>query len=703
MLLIDAPRGGVNRLSREHPLSLDDAGAKPERLGTRLERGLVTLLLVAMILLPAASTVARRVLGRDLPGSSVLAQHITLWVGFLGALLATATGRHLALSTLNLVPQGWPRRAASFFTQAVSAAVCALLAWASTELVQSEWNGFGRVAFGIRTAWSELVMPVGFAAMALRFAWIAGNGDAGFARRWGLRAGAATIAVGAFLLAGMAPSQPLVTALLLVMLAAFLLGAPVFIVMSGLAMALFFRGSVESGQLPGGDRGGPHRDLQPRLLRDPPRDPPPHRGRLRPRRGRRRAAAGPRLQGALRVDAGRDRNHGDLRLRALHHVHRRVGRHHPRPRRAPPAHAPRGEIPGGLLGRPRHRRRLPRPPLPALAPGDPLRGGGRGRDRRPLHRRPRPGPADDRPRRRLRRGGRRPGRRAPPAVRPQEALAALWDAKWDLGLPTLVVVAVGTGFATVVEAAALAAAYSLMVELLVFRSIHPARDLPRVLVHAAALVGSVLILLGSALGLTSWFVDAEVPTRLVEWMTAHVHSSPALFLLMLNAVLLVLGSVLEIYSAIVVLAPLVAPLGEAYGIDAIHLGVVFLANLELGFLFPPMGLNLFLSASRFGKPLPWVYRKAFPFLLIMAAGVLAITYLPGSPTAWSRARREVAVAATTPHARGPPLAQGEQREGHRVRAHHVDGVVQVREEHRGHHEHVRRRGRARAAAAQRQA
>jgi tripartite ATP-independent transporter DctM subunit len=214
---------------------------------------------------------------------------------------------------------------------------------------------------------------------------------------------------------------------------------------------------------------------------------------------------------------------------------------------------------------------------------------------------------------------------------PREALHALWEAKWDLGLPTVVVVAVATGFATVVEAAAVAAAYSLVVELLVFRSIHPVRDLPRVLVHASALVGSVLILLGAALGLTSWFVDAEVPGRLVEWMTSHVQS-PALFLLMLNAVLLVLGSVLEIYSAIVVLAPLVAPLGVAYGVEPIHLAVVFLANLELGFLFPPMGLNLFLSASRFGKPLPYVYRRAFPFLLIMSAGVLAITYFPAITT-----------------------------------------------------------------------
>jgi tripartite ATP-independent transporter DctM subunit len=213
------------------------------------------------------------------------------------------------------------------------------------------------------------------------------------------------------------------------------------------------------------------------------------------------------------------------------------------------------------------------------------------------------------------------------AFRPREAVSAVWDAKWDLGLPTLVIVAVATGWATVVEASALGAAYALLVEMLVFREVHPTQDLPRILVHAAALVGSVLILLGAALGLTSWFVDAEIPTRLVEWMTTHV-KSPALSLLALNVVLLVLGSVLEIYSAIVVLAPLVAPLGQAYGIDPIHLGVVFLANLELGFLFPPMGLNLFLSASRFRAPLPYVYRQALPFLLIMAAGVLAITYLP---------------------------------------------------------------------------
>jgi C4-dicarboxylate transporter DctM subunit len=221
------------------------------------------------------------------------------------------------------------------------------------------------------------------------------------------------------------------------------------------------------------------------------------------------------------------------------------------------------------------------------------------------------------------------------AFHPGEALAALWAAKWDLGLPTLVIVAIASGYATVVEAAALAVAYALVVEMAIFRDLR-ARDLPRVLTHAATLVGAVIILLGVALALTSWLVDAEIPVRLVDWMTSHV-TSPALFLLLLNVALLVLGSVLEIYSAIVVLAPLVAPLGAAYGIDPIHLGVVFLANLELGFLFPPVGLNLFLSASRFQKPLPYLYRRALPFLVIMSVGVLLITYLPPITTGVVRA------------------------------------------------------------------
>ncbi len=595
--------------------------SEPEKLGTSVERALVAVLLLAMVLLPAASTLARRILGRELPGSSVLAQHITLWVGFLGALLATASGRHLALSTLEVVPAGWPRRGARIFGQAVSAATCALLAWASLQLVEAEWNGFGVVAFGIRVAWSQLVMPLGFAVMTLRFAWRAGDDLAGRVA-WIVRAGVLAVAAVAFLLGKGTPGGSLSTVLLLLVAVAFLLGIPVFVAMAGVAMALFFRDAgpaaiaavptatfnlVSSPTLPAIPlltaagyvlaEGGAAK----RLVRA-------YKGLFGWMPGGVAVMATfvcavfTTFTGASGVTI---LALGGLLLPSL------LEDHYPE------------DFSVGLVTAAGSLGLLFPPSLPVILYGVVAQA----------------------PIEHLFIGGLLPGllmivlvaaygvwtgvkNRAPrTSIRPREAAAALWDAKWDLGLPTIVIVAVVSGFATVTEAAALAAAYAIVVECVIFRSIHPLRDLPRVLVHAAALVGSVLILLGCALGVTSWFVDAEVPTRLVEWMTAHVHS-PALFLLMLNAVLLVLGSVLEIYSAIVVLAPLVAPLGEAYGIERIHLGVVFLANLELGFLFPPMGLNLFLSASRFGKPLPWVYRKAFPFLLIMSAGVLAITYLP---------------------------------------------------------------------------
>ena len=599
--------------------------AEPEKLGTRLERALVAILLLAMVLLPAASTVSRRLTGRELPGSSVLAQHITLWVGFLGALLATASGRHLALSTLEIVPAGWPRRVARIFGQVVSASTCALLAWASLQLVMAEWAGFGVVAFGIRVAWSQLVMPLGFAVMALRFAQRAGDELEG-AARWAVRGGALAIAAATFLLGKATPGSTLGTVLLLLVAVAFLLGIPVFVAMAGVAMTLFFRDAgpqaiaavptatfnlVSSPTLPAIPlltaagyvlaEGGAAK----RLVRA-------YKGLFGWMPGGVAVMATfvcalfTTFTGASGVTI---LALGGLLLPSL------LEDGYPE------------DFSVGLVTAAGSLGLLFPPSLPVILYGVVAQA-----------------PIDH-----LFIGGLLPGllmialvaaygvwmgvrSHAPRTkVRPREAARALWDAKWDLGLPTLVVIAVGSGFATVTEAAALAAAYAIVVELVIFRSIHPFRDLPRVLVHASALVGSVLILLGCALGVTSWFVDAEVPTRLVEWMTAHVQS-PALFLLMLNVVLLVLGSVLEIYSAIVVLAPLVAPLGDAYGIERIHLGVVFLANLELGFLFPPMGLNLFLSASRFGKPLPWVYRKAFPFLLIMSAGVLAITYLPAITT-----------------------------------------------------------------------
>ena len=214
---------------------------------------------------------------------------------------------------------------------------------------------------------------------------------------------------------------------------------------------------------------------------------------------------------------------------------------------------------------------------------------------------------------------------------PVVAGKAIWAAKWDLLLPVIVIATFGTGLTTILETAAIAAFYALLVEVVIFRNLHPLRDLPGVMGSAATLVGAVLILLATAFGLNEYLVLQQFPDQLLEWVQQHIHSQMG-FLLALNGILLVLGSVLEMYSAIVAIAPLVAPLGVAFGVDPVHLGVVFLANLELGFLLPPMGLNLFLSATRFKKPLNAVYRDALPFLLIMSIGVLLVTYLPSLTT-----------------------------------------------------------------------
>ena len=136
----------------------------------------------------------------------------------------------------------------------------------------------------------------------------------------------------------------------------------------------------------------------------------------------------------------------------------------------------------------------------------------------------------------------------------------------------------------------------------------------------------VLLILGVAMGLTKYLIMAEVPTMGVEWVKSTVHS-PWMFLLLLNLFLLVVGCLMDIYSAIVVVVPLIVPMGIAFHIDPVHLGIIFLANLELGFLFPPMGLNLFLASTRFQKPLPYLYARTLPFLIILAVGVLLITYI----------------------------------------------------------------------------
>lgn len=212
-----------------------------------------------------------------------------------------------------------------------------------------------------------------------------------------------------------------------------------------------------------------------------------------------------------------------------------------------------------------------------------------------------------------------------------EFLSAAWQAKWDLLVPVVILLPYMLGATLLLESAALGVVYASFVGLVVHRDIHPLRDYPMALVQSAILVSAVVLVLGMALALSNFLVLEEWPTRIIDWVTQNIRSK-WLFLLALNVILLVLGSVLEIYSAIVILAPLLAPLAAKYNIHPVHLGVVFLSNMELGFLLPPIGLNLLLAGSRFRKPLYTMYRDTWPFLLVMALGVALITYIEPATT-----------------------------------------------------------------------
>lgn len=209
----------------------------------------------------------------------------------------------------------------------------------------------------------------------------------------------------------------------------------------------------------------------------------------------------------------------------------------------------------------------------------------------------------------------------------REAGVSIREAKWELLIPVVALTALFSGWATPVEAAAVTALYAFICEALIYRDLRLFRDVPRVMTECGLLVGGVLLILGVALGFTHFLIDMQIPDQLVEWATGTIHSR-WLFLLMVNVFLLIVGCLMDVFSAIVVVVPLLVPLGNAFGIHPIHLGIIFLANLELGFLTPPVGMNLFLASYRFNKPMPEVIRASLPMLLVLLAGVLLITYLP---------------------------------------------------------------------------
>ncbi len=208
----------------------------------------------------------------------------------------------------------------------------------------------------------------------------------------------------------------------------------------------------------------------------------------------------------------------------------------------------------------------------------------------------------------------------------KKVLKVLWETKWEAIIPLGVLYGIFGGHTTLVETAAITAVYVFIVEVFIYRDLHY-YQIPRIIVECATLIGGVLIILGVAMGLTSFLVDAQIPMQLLNWVQATV-SSKYMFLIMLNIFLLLVGCLMDIFSAIIVIVPLIAPLGLHFGIDPVHLGIVFIANLELGFLTPPVGMNLFLSAYRFDETMPEVYKATLPFFVVRLLVVVAITYLP---------------------------------------------------------------------------
>ena len=568
------------------------------------------LLLTAM---PLVDFLGRPLAGFHIPGSATYTQQLTFFLTFIGGLAATLTGKHLTLSTASLLPGVRVRRDAEFFSSCVAASVTAILTYASICVVIAERMQGRNLTLGLPVWVSESVMPLGLGLISLTYILKSSN--------WlPARLGAAAIAGASFLLGIIHPGDLTTGPCAQYSWPRHCWGSPCVRRNVRIGAALFL-GGRDTGY------GCHRRRLQACRLSNPSRHTAADRNGLCHGGDKRSTATREFFSGAAGVHSRGSRGARCRSLCAFHCAYRRLGCYD---------HSSGGLVypilleggysesfslglvtAAGSLG-------LLFPPCLAVV----------------LYSVVSNTPADQ-----LFIAGLVPGtllltlvaiygisvslkagiERQP--FKWRELLAAARCAKWDLSIPVAMILLFGTGLASMLETSAFAFAYTIVIACFIHRDLHPLDRLPATLVNAAALVGAVLMLLSCAMGLTGYLVDAQIPDRLLEVVREQIHS-PLLFLLALNVVLLVAGSVLEIFSAIIVLTPLVVPLGVAFGIHPVHLGIIFLANLELGFLFPPVGLNLLLSSSRFGKPMTALYCNVIPFLLILGLGVLLITYVP---------------------------------------------------------------------------
>jgi len=203
---------------------------------------------------------------------------------------------------------------------------------------------------------------------------------------------------------------------------------------------------------------------------------------------------------------------------------------------------------------------------------------------------------------------------------------ALRESLWELPLPFILLGGIYTGYFAVSEASAITVVYIIMVEVVVYRDVKW-RELPEIMKKSMVLVGVILIILGAAMGLTNYLIDAEIPMKILDFIRAHIENR-FFFLIVLNLFLLAVGCTMGIFSSLVVVIPLITPIAAVYGIHPVHLGIIFLTNLEIGASIPPLGINLFISSIRFERPVLELYLASLPFIVILLIGLTLITYLP---------------------------------------------------------------------------
>jgi len=578
------------------------------------------------MLLPLIEIAGRKLFHRGLEDAAAMQQHLVLIIGLLGGMFAARDRRLLSLSTLTTFLKGSWQTFARVFSSAFAAGITVFLCLAALQLVQSEKGGGKILAYGIPLWVVQMIMPLGFGVIALRLVWHAADG-------WRGRLVALALAGGLVWIGFHPPIAParLVVPGLVALLAAVVLGAPIFVMLGGAALILFWGDDspiasislthysmVTNPTLPTVPlftlagyflaEGGASK----RLIRV-------FQSLLGQFRG------GPAIVTVLACAFFTSfTGASGVTILALGGLLMPV--------LMGAGYSERSTL-GMLTGSGGLGLLFP-PSLPlilyAIVASTNSKGAGVTIEKMFL-------------------GGLGPGvllagmaiwlgiRLGPKHTGPHrtfdaaEARSAIWAAKWELLLPIVALVALFGGFATPVEAAAVTAFYAFAIETFVYRDFKGPKEIARVIAECGLLVGGVLLILGVALGFTNYLIDAQIPARAVEWVTGAMHSKYA-FLLALNVCLLVVGCVMDMYSAIVVVVPIIVPLGIAYGIDPIHLGIIFLANMELGLLTPTAGINIFLSSYRFSKPVLEVSRAVIPMQCVIFFGLALITYVPALTT-----------------------------------------------------------------------